>query len=783
MTHPSTIGRYQILAPLGHGAMGRVYLAEDPVLRRQLAIKLLPAEYESNADRRHRLLHEARAASALNHPNILVIHDLGESDGALYVAMEYVQGSTLRAWAKEAKRTPAESLSLIRQTARALDVAHRAGLVHRDLKPENLMVRPDGVLKVLDFGLARSVAPTDLSETQSMPGLIVGTIPYMAPEQVLGQLAVPASDLFSLGVILYELLTGTHPFAADSWADTMHRILHENPTPPSLLTDALGAEFDFVLAKMLAKSPQNRHPTAADLDNDLAALESRSRPVSTPAVARGEHPRTVAVLPFKNIGGNPALSYLGMGLADAVITQLASSPDLIVRATSAVAHYENKPADPRRVGEELEAEAVLDASFQLISDRLRATARLVDVASGRMLWSGKVDVSSNDMFELQDRVAHGIAEALTARTKPGGIPDDGEMRPGSDRATRDSTPSAPRPVEAPSFTPSAQAYEHFLRGMDAHRKFTRESNFEAIPHFEEAVRIEPRFARAWAMLGEAQQWVASMGWEPDSIWFARAGAALARAREIDPEDGLVYYLSATLHIAHGRKREAYSDLRVALGHMPHFAHVYHYFSYLFRLSDLLDHAIDAEQRCWQIEPNDPLSYSGMIGMLALRGEAAGAQEWVERGRLRFGFVPGFERSEMVLMCLSGRFEEMVERFGALEKHPHPLGTATLCLALARVGQPERARRMFPHLERYATIDMDAAGWAAAIMAWLGDTDRALGYLARATALGLDSVTFYQHPLLFEPLRSHPRWESFIDGVRQRVESYRREFQWPLAGHP
>jgi serine/threonine-protein kinase len=764
--------------------MGRVYLAEDPVLRRRLAIKLLPPEYQTHADRRNRLLQEARAASALNHPNIIVVHDLGESEGAMFLAMEYVEGTTLRAWAKEAKRGPAEVLDLVRQATGALEVAHRAGLVHRDLKPENLMVRPDGVIKVLDFGLARSVAPTDLSATQTIPGTVVGTLLYMAPEQVLGQSAQPGSDLFSLGVILYELLTGTHPFAAASWADTMHKILHENPTPPSQCDASLGAEFDFVLSKVMAKDPSRRHPSAADFKNDLATLGSRCRQASASMRAHGDRPRTLAVLPFKNIGGNPALGYLSLGLADAVITQLASSPDLIVRATNAVASYENKPVDPRRAGEELEAEAVLDTSFQLVSGRLRATARLVEVVTGRMLWAGKVDVSSDDVFELQDRVAHGIAEALTVRHTPVGsagravAASRGEVHA---RDPRESSSDAPLAPPRPSFTPAPQAYEHFLRGMDAYRKFDRERNLEAIRHFEESARLEPGFARAWAMLGEARQWVASMGWDPDSVWFARAEEALARAIEIDPGDGFVHYLSATLHIAHGRKREAYVDLKTALAGMPHFAHVYHYFAYLFRLADLLDHAIDAEERCWRIEPNDPFSYTGMIRMLPLQGEFARAQEWVERGRLRFGSAPAFEASEMMFLCLSSRFEEMLERYGALGKHAHPLGTASLAIALLQLGHRERARQVISEFQNYAAMDMDAAAWAAAIMGRLGETDRAFQHLSRATALGLDSATVYEHPVLFEPLHGDPRWRAFIGGVRTRVESYRREFQWPIGG--
>jgi serine/threonine protein kinase len=204
--------------------MGRVFLAEDPVLGRMLAIKVLPDEFAHDPERRERLLHEARAASALNHPNIVVVHDVGETNGKLWIAMERIEGETLRTWSAP-RRPPAEVLKVLRQALAALAVAHEAGLVHRDLKPENLMVRGDGLLKILDFGLARSVTPQPGARTATMPGMILGTAPYMSPEQVLGQPAGPRSDLFSLGTILYELLTGRHPFEAGSGIETMHQIL------------------------------------------------------------------------------------------------------------------------------------------------------------------------------------------------------------------------------------------------------------------------------------------------------------------------------------------------------------------------------------------------------------------------------------------------------------------------------------------------------------------------------------------------------------------------------
>jgi serine/threonine protein kinase len=332
-----TLGRYRILESIGRGGMGQVFLAEDPALGRRVAIKVLPAEYAADPEREARLRREAQAASALNHPNIVTIYDFGTARGGPYVVMEYVEGETLDEWGRAATRSPLEVLGLLRQATRAMARAHEAGLVHRDLKPKNLMVRRDGLLKILDFGLARSLGPDAASGTAlTAAGRILGTARYMSPEQALGQQPGPPSDVFSLGIILYELLTGRHPFTTGSDLVAIHGILHDSPPPPSRANPALTGTVDFVLAKVLSKDPHRRHSSAHELDVDLEALERSYQAPHSAAAVGAPAPSVLAVLPFKDIGGDFELSYLGVGLPDAVITRLAHSPDLIVRTTSSI---------------------------------------------------------------------------------------------------------------------------------------------------------------------------------------------------------------------------------------------------------------------------------------------------------------------------------------------------------------------------------------------------------------------------------------------------------------
>jgi eukaryotic-like serine/threonine-protein kinase len=750
----TSLGRYRVLRPLGEGGMGRVYLAEDPSLGRNVAVKVLPPEFSTDPERRERLLHEARAASALNHPNILIVHDLGESDGALFVAMEWVDGSTVREWARERDRTPAQALGLMRQALAALGVAHNAGLVHRDLKPENMMVRGDGLLKILDFGLARSVSPGAVARTATMPGTVLGTAPYMSPEQVLGQPAGPSSDLFSLGTITYELLTGRHPFAAETPIETMHRILHESPEPPSRVNRSLTADFDFVIAKALSKDPARRHASARDLDVDLETLECACGSAATPASKADSGPRAMAVLPFKNIGGDPELSYLGVGLADAVITRLSSSPDLIVRATSSIAPYQNLAVDPRRVGAELDVSAVLDASFQKIGERFRATARLVETSSGRSLWAGKVDLRFDDIFEVQDQVAQGIAEAMTARI------------------------AGSTSVAKARYTPSPEGYEKLMRGREAFREADPQGFRRAVALYEEAVKLDPDYGEAWADLGSTYHAMTDSGYDADPSWYAKADEALARARALDPDNPRTRFATAAYRLTRGSKREAYEGFTEAMALAPNMWLIYHYSSYLFRLCDMMDEAEEASRHARELDPSSPWPVWMGIRLRALRGDPRSGWDMLESLQARLGVRANVQRTEALLLTFQERYEEVVQLLEGAKETTTGTMAFELALAQIRLGRPERATEPLAVCERHAAIDMDMAAHAACLQGHLGNADAAFRYLEIATARGNDMLTYYRNPVFFGPLFTDPRWEPFLDGVRSRVAQWRREFRWP-----
>jgi serine/threonine protein kinase/tetratricopeptide (TPR) repeat protein len=762
------LGRYEIQESIGKGGMGEVYLALDPALGRKVAIKVLPEEFSKDPERRKRLMHEARAASALNHPSIVTVHDLGEAEGVLYIAMEWVDGVTLKKWGREKPRSTTEILQLFRQATQALAVAHRAGLVHRDLKPENLMVRRDGLIKVLDFGIARSVEVSNDGEEKTATsaitytGTAVGTAPYMSPEQVLGKPAGTASDIFSLGVVLYELLTGRHPFRADTHIDTLHRILHETPEAPTKLNPRLSSSCDFVLGKALSKDPDRRHATARDLDVDIETLEIDSRPVSEPAqqtVSAG--PRTIAVLPFKNIGGNPDLAYLGVGLADAVITRLSQSPDLIVRTTSAILPYEGQTIDPRKVGQELEATAVLDASFQKAGDRFRATVRLVEATTGKHLWAGKVDLDFDDVFEVQDQVAQGIAETLTARLTA------------TDEDTRT------------EYTPKPKAYELVMRARTGMWTGTEEGFLGAIDDCEEAVKIDPDYAVAWAQLGNCYHGMADSGWDMDISWYEKEEKALKRALELDPHDPIVNFAVGCMHLVRGRKKQCYDALTLSIRRAPHFPFTPTFFGYLFRLSNMWDEARDAYNRALELNPYVPWPISNLIRLAALEGKNEEVEAYVALLERRLGRGRATLHLAMA-RALQGETKEAMEMVpdSDLDIKPGQIllsGTVNWVLYLAQLwnGDAERADKAFAGFTPESVIDMDHAAFIAAYHGKKGNIDLAFRFLERAAELGNDMLTEYERSVFFEPLRSDPRWEPFLDGVRGRVAQWKQQFVWPV----
>ena len=536
---PQLVGRhlagYEVLAWIGSGGMGDVYRARDLRLGREVALKVLDPLIAADPAYRHRFEEEARSASVLNHPNIVTIYGVGDDDGLAVIAMELVQGRTLRDVMSAGTAPLAETLDLAAQMAAGLAAAHAHDIVHRDLKPENVMVTADGRVKVLDFGIAKRRDATDLSFDRGATGdrgqspVVEGTVGYMSPEQASGRRVGPASDQFSLGAILYEMLAGRRAFHRDSKIETLAAICEVDPVPVQTLNPAVPAGVRRMVARCLAKDPAGRYADTRDLERDLRGLQhAASHAVirrrllwlgsgAAAAALAGTTtwalwpPHSLAVLPFANAARDEGIDYLCMGIAENLIGRLRHLP-IAVKSFSLVSHFAGTSADARAIGLELGVESLITGSVRAESGHLLISVALIDLATGNTLWSGRYDRATADIFKLWDEIATAIV-------------DDGLRL----RLTRDERRALlSRPTD------HVEAFDMYLRARRFQMEVFEEDYLAARTLLQRAVDLDPRFADAWLSLA-GTYWTSGLeNFAPPGEARTGASACVARAAAENP---------------------------------------------------------------------------------------------------------------------------------------------------------------------------------------------------------------------------------------------------------
>jgi len=738
-----TLGHYAIIAPLGAGGMGEVYRARDPRLERDVAIKVLPARLAHDRDARIRFEREARAVAALNHPNILAIHDFGEHDGNVFAVTELLEGETLRTRVSLSPLPWRRAVDIAIAVAEGLSVAHVKGIVHRDLKPENVFLTSDGRVKILDFGLARRLpienSDDEIAVTITTPGVVMGTMAYMSPEQARGLPASPTSDVFSLGCVLFEMLVGWRAFDRPTTADTMAAILMDSAPPVHVPDPEAPAELARIVAQCLEKQLTDRCQSAGALASSLRSLDLR--PVAVAVAGPPGVIDSLAVMPFVNASGNPDTEYLSDGIAETLINSLSQMPRLRVVPRSKAFRYKGQEIDHQTVGRQLNVRALLTGKVLQRGDTLHVQAELVDVQSDAQLWGERFHRPMTDIFAVEEEIARQISEKLRLEL-----------------SARDRDRLLRRQTE------NTAAYHRYLRGQYHWNKRTAEGLTAAIECFRQAVDLDPGYATAYAGLADGYMVLAFHDPSPAKGFAAKGKTAAGKALEIDP--GMCEALS-TLAILQCTLdwdwSEGERNVRRALELKPRHAAAHDHYATILSGMARHEEAVREIRRAIELEPASPVFRTHLAWILIY---ARMYDEAVAESRKTIDLDPDFAMTYYWIGLVGGLVGNHDEAIPALETAHARVGSTFVTLELARAYAVARRRADCERVlrEMHQTFDRGYAepyGFAT-VYAALGQKDYAFQWLERAAQ---DRTAFFATWVKSDPrldsLRSDPRMTELL----------------------
>ena len=767
----TSLSHYRILEKLGEGGMGVVYQAEDTTLRRFVAIKLLPGNAARDRASLDRFEREARTAAALNHPNICVIYEIGWHEGDPFIAMEWLEGRTLRDVIDAHGRTPPLPLETIvelaTQLAEGLAAAHARGIVHRDIKPANVFVTRSGQAKILDFGLAKlmddprwpgqsdddaTVAATAGSAPKHLtsPGTAVGTVAYMSPEQARGETLDARTDLFSYGTVLYEMCVGRRPFGGHTSGAIFGAILHEAAAPISRFNPALPAALEQIVSKALEKDPRLRYQTAVDILADLKRMKRDfAPPAEAPATdSRGagsaEQVDAIAVLPFENMSGDPDAEYLSDGITESLINSLAQLGRLRVLARSTVFRYKGRAGDAQQIGTELHARAVLTGRVFLRGDTLVIGAELVSVANGWQLWGERYKRSLTDIFDVQEEIARVIVDKLRVTLSP-----TEERRLGN------------------RHTDNPEAYQLFLKGLYFWNKWTTEGFRQAEEYFRHALVKDPGYAPAYTGIADMFASPPYMGYVSPRDVFPKAKAAIQTALELDSTFPHAWFLAGIASMVYDwDMRAAEEAFRRAIEVGPGAARGYSGLGYVLGVQGRFAEAVAQAQRAVALEPLTPIWAANAALIYRWMGDNDTARLELQKS---LEVDPSFLLNRLELGrvdAASGRLQEALREFerAARDSDGHPFAIGHLGYGYALVNRRDEAANCLGRLQELAGQRYTPASAFALVYLGLGDMERALESLDRAIDDREARMIHLDADPLYDPIRSDPRFRTLLRRV-------------------
>jgi serine/threonine protein kinase/tetratricopeptide (TPR) repeat protein len=748
------LGPYRILEKLGEGGMGEVYRARDPRLGRDVAIKVLPRQFAADADRLRRFGQEARAASALNHPNILVVHDVGTHEGAPFLVTELLEGESLRDRVRGGVLPVRQALDIAAGIVHGLAAAHAHGIVHRDLKPDNVFVTRDGRAKILDFGLAKQVAalpvnrqtelPTQDTAEATQPGLLLGTVGYVSPEQVRGEPADSRSDIFSFGCVLYEMLSGRKAFQKQTGVETLTAILKEEPPPLVPPSGSAPANLGRIVRRCLEKRPEDRFPSAHELG---LALQAVAETLLTDRSEAGPPLKSIVVLPFENLSPDPENAFFADGLTEELIADLSKVSALRVISRTSAMLLRGSKKDVPTIARELNVGYVLEGSVRRAGSSLRITAQLIEAASDAHLWAEKYTGTIDDVFDMQEKVSRAIVESLKVTLTAG-----------------------EKHRLAARMIPNIRAFDLYLEARQALYRLTESGLDRALQLVQEAIGVTGPNALLFSLAAEIEFFYHDQGIHTDEETLGRADSWAARALALDP--GLAAGFQAR-GLIRGRKgdvlQEIY-DLQKARELQPSGDHL----GYLAWILAEVGRTAEARVYAAEMVAVDPLlwfAHWGQAWVAILDGDFEAADARTKKAAEVGGNEPVQIFFRGISSAYAGRLDAacgFFSRVVEMESTGIAMVAAALNALFSRDAEAAKGLLQDHALRSLVRLDKEFSWWLAAGCTFAGETDEALDWLANAIDLGFVNHYFFSRidPFLAR-LRADSRFQALMSRARKK----------------